>query len=47
MVIDGHGLLLATVVRTVPKMLARVEKWHAAMLEKGWRVSRPAVEANE
>ena len=36
MVIDGHGLLLATVEGSVPKMLARVEKWHAAMLEKGW-----------
>ena len=36
MVIDGHGLLLATVEGSVPKMLARVEKWRAAMLEKGW-----------
>jgi hypothetical protein len=36
MVIDGHGLLLAIVEGSVPKMLARVEKWHAAMLEKGW-----------
>jgi hypothetical protein len=36
MVIDGHGLLLATVEASVPKMLARVEKWRAAMLEKGW-----------
>jgi hypothetical protein len=36
MVIDGHGVLLATVEGSVPKMLARVEKWHAAMLEKGW-----------
>ena len=36
MVIDGHGLLLATVEGSVPKMLARVEKWQAAMLAKGW-----------
>ena len=37
MVIDGHGVLLATVEGSAPKMLARVEKWRAAMLEKGWR----------
>jgi hypothetical protein len=36
MVIDGHDLLLATVEGSVPKMLARVEKWRAAMVEKGW-----------
>jgi len=36
MVIDGHGLLLAAVEGSVPKMLARVQKWRAAMLEKGW-----------
>ena len=36
MVIDGHGLLLATVEGSAPKMLARVEKWRAAMLAKGW-----------
>jgi hypothetical protein len=36
MVIDGHGLLLATVEGSAPKMLARVEKWRAAMLENGW-----------
>ena len=36
MVIDGHGVLLATVEGSVPKMLARVEKWRAAMLGKGW-----------
>ena len=36
MVIDGHGLLLATIEGSVPKMLARVEKWRAALLEKGW-----------
>jgi hypothetical protein len=35
MVIDGHGLLLATVEGSAPKMLARVEKWRAAMLAKG------------
>ena len=34
--IDGHGLLLATIEGSVPKMLARVEKWRAALLEKGW-----------
>jgi hypothetical protein len=37
MVIDGHGLLLATVEGSVPKMLARVEKWRAAMTAAGWR----------
>jgi hypothetical protein len=37
MVIDGYGLLLATVEGAAPKMLARVEKWRAAMLAKGWR----------
>ena len=36
MVIDGHGLLLSAVVQSPPKMLARVEKWRAAMLAKGW-----------
>jgi hypothetical protein len=35
-VIDGHGVLLTTVEGSVPKMLARVEKWQTAMLEKGW-----------
>ena len=35
-VIEGHGLLLSVVVPSAPKMLARVEKWRAAMLEKGW-----------
>ncbi len=38
MVIDGHGVLLATVEGSVPKMLARVEKWRAAMLAKGWSI---------
>ena len=36
MVIDGHGLLLATVEGSAPKMLARVEKWRTAMLAKNW-----------
>jgi hypothetical protein len=36
MVIDGHGVLLATVEGSTSKMLTRVEKWRAAMLEKGW-----------
>jgi hypothetical protein len=36
MMIEGHGLLLATVEASVPRMLARVEKWRTAMLEKGW-----------
>jgi hypothetical protein len=35
-VIDGHVLLLATVEGSVPKMLAKVEKWRATMLAKGW-----------
>ena len=30
MVIDGHGVLLATVDGSVPKMLAKVEKWLTA-----------------
>ena len=36
MVIDGHGLLLATVEGSFPKMLTRVEEWRATMLAKGW-----------
>ena len=36
LMIDGHGLLLATVEGSVPRMLARVEKWRATMLAKGW-----------
>ena len=39
MVIDGHGLLLATVEASAPKMLARVEKWRTAMLAKSWSES--------
>jgi hypothetical protein len=34
--IDGQGLLMSSVSRSGAEMLARVEEWHAAMLEKGW-----------
>ncbi len=37
MVIDGHGVLLATVVRSAPEMLALVEEWRAALTATGWR----------
>jgi hypothetical protein len=39
MVIDGHGLLLSTVERSVPKVIARVEHWEAVMLRNGWRLA--------
>ena len=35
--VDGEGLLMSSVTRSGAEMLARVEEWHRAMLEKGWR----------
>jgi hypothetical protein len=37
LMIDGHGLQLSSVVRP-SEMLDQVEKYRAAMLEKGWSV---------
>jgi hypothetical protein len=34
--VDGEGLLMSSVTRSGVEMLARVEEWHRAMLEKGW-----------
>jgi hypothetical protein len=34
--IDGQGLLMSSLIRSGAEMLARVEEWHRAMLEKGW-----------
>jgi hypothetical protein len=34
--IDGQGLLMSSFTRSGAEMLARVEEWHRAMLEKGW-----------
>jgi hypothetical protein len=39
MVIDGHGVLLSIVERSVPAMIARVEQWQAVLLKKGWRLA--------
>jgi hypothetical protein len=35
--IDGQGLLMSSVTRAGAEMLTRVEEWHHAMLEEGWR----------
>jgi hypothetical protein len=34
--VDGHGLMMSSMARSGEEMLARVEEWRAAMLEKGW-----------
>ena len=34
--VGGEGLLMSSVTRSGAEMLARVEEWHCAMLEKGW-----------
>ena len=34
--VDGQGLLMSSLTRSGAEMLARVEEWHRAMLEKGW-----------
>jgi hypothetical protein len=36
LMIDGRGLQMSSVVRP-SEMLAQIENWKAAMLEKGWR----------
>jgi hypothetical protein len=37
LMIDGHGLQMSSVVRSDAEMVATVDQWRAAMLEKGWR----------
>jgi hypothetical protein len=34
LMIDGHGLLMSSVTRSGAEMLARIEEWHCAMIEK-------------
>ena len=34
--VDGQGLLMSSLTRSCAEMLARVEEWHRAMIEKGW-----------
>jgi rubredoxin len=34
--VDGQGLLMSSVVRSGAEMIAKVEEWQRAMLEKGW-----------
>jgi hypothetical protein len=34
--IDGHGLMMSSLVRSAPEMLETIDTWRAAMLEKGW-----------
>jgi hypothetical protein len=34
--VDGHGLMMTSVVRAAPEMLERSNTWKAAMAEKGW-----------
>jgi len=36
LMIDGHGLRMASVVRSAPEMLHMVEQWKATMRENGW-----------
>jgi hypothetical protein len=36
LMIDGHGMQMTSVVRSAAEMLEALEKWRAAMLEKGW-----------
>ena len=35
--IGAHGPLMSSLTRSGAEMLARVEEWHRAMLEKGWK----------
>ncbi len=34
--LDGHGMPTTTVVRAADEMIALVQTWRAALLEKGW-----------
>ena len=34
--IDGHGLMMTSVVRSAGEMQSTAEQWRTAMLEKGW-----------
>jgi hypothetical protein len=36
LMIEGHGLQMSSVVRSAEEMLATVDTWKAAMIEKGW-----------
>jgi hypothetical protein len=36
LMIDGDGMKMTSVVRSAREMLESLEKWKAAMIEKGW-----------
>jgi hypothetical protein len=36
LMIDNHGLQLASLARSGREMVDRADEWRAAMIEKGW-----------